>query len=227
MTIGAYTRDEMIDAIFGRLSAFAEEGKIVLTEEFGNEYATYFSILSSIALGHTRFSEISNDLGLEVGTYMENERYELIARTLPIFAKKGGKNSAYHIEDCFFRFWFRFIFKYQSLISLERWQQLREIVRHEFSTFSGYALERYFYWKIVAESSCTSIGPWWDRKGENEIDLVCEDEMTGTIDFYEVKVDRARFDEEAFVRKIEAFFKKHPEKQSLRHSARCLSLDDM
>ena len=51
--------------------------------------------------------------------------------------------------------------------------------------------------------------------------------MAGTIDFYEVKVDRVRFNEDAFARKIEAFYDKHPEKRSLRHSARCLSLDDM
>ena len=51
--------------------------------------------------------------------------------------------------------------------------------------------------------------------------------IAGTIDFYEVKVDRARFDKDAFSRKIEAFFEKHPEKKSLRRSARCLSLDDM
>ena len=229
MTNGAYTRDDMIDAIFGRLTAFAEEGKIVLMEEFGNDYATYFSILSSIAIGHTRFSEIGNDLGTEIGTYVANlnARYELIARTLPIFAKKGGKNSAYHIEDCFFRFWFRFMFKYQSLISLGRWPQLREIVRREFSAFSGYALERYFFWKFAGETACTEMGPWWDRKGENEIDLVCEDEIAGTIDFYEVKVDRTRFDKDAFSRKIDAFFEKHPEKKSLRRSTRCLSLDDM
>ena len=229
MTSGAYTRDDMIDAIFGRLTAFVEEGKIVLMEEFGNDYATYFSILASIAAGHTRFSEIGNDLGMEIGTYVANlnERYELIARTMPLFAKKGGKNSAYHIEDCFFRFWFRFVFKYQSLISLGRWQQLREVVRREFATFSGYALERYFRWKFAAETTYTEMGPWWDRKGENEIDLVCEDTLAGAVDLFEVKVDRARFDEKAFARKIEAFFEKHPEKKSLRQSARCLSLDDM
>ena len=229
MTSGAYRRDDMIDAIFGHLTAFVEEGKIVLVEEFGNEYATYFSILSSIASGHTKFSEIGNDLGLEIGTYMANlnERYELISRTLPLFAKSGGKNSAYHIEDCFFRFWFRFVFKYQSLISLGRWQQLRGIVRREFPAFSGYALERYFRWKIAEESSCTAMGSWWDRKGENEIDLVCEDEFAGTIDFYEVKVDPARFDKAALLRKIEAFFEKHPEKRSMRHKAKCLSVKDM
>ena len=34
--------------------------------------------------------------------------------------------------------------------------RLREIVRREFSAFSGYALERYFHWKIAGESSCTA-----------------------------------------------------------------------
>ena len=179
--------------------------------------------------GEKALQEALNDLGQEIGTYMANlnERYELISRTLPLFAKSGGKNSAYHIEDCFFRFWFRFVFKYQSLISLGRWQQLREIIRREFPAFTGYALERYFHWKIANESACTAMGSWWDRKGENEIDLVCEDEFAGTIDFYEVKVDPARFDKAALLRKVEAFFEKHPEKRSLRHAAKCLSVKDM
>ncbi|MBR4652030.1 MAG: ATP-binding protein [Kiritimatiellae bacterium] len=229
MTSGAYTLDDMIDAIFGRLTAFVEEGKLVLMEEFGNEYATYFSILSAIASGHTRFAEIETELGMEVGTYIANlnERYELISRTLPIFAKKGGKNSAYHIDDCFFRFWFRFVFRYQALISLGRRDALCDIVRREFSAFSGYALERYFRCKIVEESSCTAIGSWWDRKGENEIDIVCENDIAGTIDFYEVKSDRTRYRHETLERKMAAFFEKHPEKRTLRCSAQCLSIVDM
>jgi len=147
--------------------------------------------------------------------------------TLPIFAKKGGNNSAYHIDDCFFRFWFRFVFRHQSLISLGRWDALRDIVRREFSAFSGYALELYFRWKVVEESSCTAIGSWWDRKGENEIDLVCEDEIAETIDFYEVKSDRTRHNREYLERKVAAFFEKHPEKRGLHHTVRCLSLNDM
>ena len=158
---------------------------------------------------------------------MMNERYELISRTLPIFARKGGKNSAYHIDDCFFRFWFRFVFRYQAMISLGRWDVLRDIVRREFSVFSGYALELYFRWKIAGESSCTAIGAWWDRKGENEIDIVCEDEISGTIDFYEVKSDRTRYNQGLLECKVAAFFEKHPEKRGLRHDVRCLSLDEM
>jgi len=229
MTSGAFTLDKMIDAIFGRLTAFVEEGKIVLMEEFGSEYATYFSVLSAVASGHTRFAEIENDLGMEVGTYIANlnERYELMSRTLPIFAKKGGKNSAYHIDDCFFRFWFRFVFRHQWLISLGRWDALRDIVRREFPAFSGYALELYFRWKIAEESSCTAIGSWWNRKGENEIDLVCDDEVSGKMDFFEIKRDAKRIDLGLLRKKSEAFFAKNPQFASREMTFQGLSMPDM
>lgn len=229
MTAGAFTREEMIRAIFGRLTAFIEEGKIVLMEEFGADYSTYFSILSSIAFGHTKFAEIANDLGIEVGTYLANlnEKYELISRVRPYLDRQKSKNSVYRIEDCFFRFWFRFVFKYQSMITLNRHEQLQELVDRDFRVFCGYALERYFHWKMVCESTCTNMGGWWDRKGENEIDLICEDELKGTIDFYEIKTDETRFDRGQLKVKAEAFLEKHPEKRSLRQRHIGLSLKDM
>ena len=64
-------------------------------------------------------------------------------------------------------------------------------------------------------------------KGENEIDLVCEDELANRIDFCEVKRDARRFDEELLRRKAEAFFAANPQKRSRRISCRGLSLDDM
>lgn len=229
MISGAYSRKDMIDAIFGRITAFIEEGKIVLMEEFGNDYAKYFSILASIASGHTKFAEITNDLGIEIGTYIANlnEKYELISRVRPIFSKDSSKNSVYRIDDCFFRFWFRFVFKYQSLIALNRLERLRELVERDYGVFSGFALERYFQWKMICESSCTAIGSWWDRKGENEIDMICEDEFAGTIDFYEIKVDKARFDSGLLEKKAAAFLQKHPEKKELAVSYSCLSVEDM
>lgn len=229
MTAGAFTRAEMIQAVFGRLTAFLEEGKIVLMEEFGSDYSTYFSILSSIASGHTKFAEIANDLGVEVGTYLANlnEKYELISRVRPYLDREKSKNSVYRIEDCFFRFWFRFVFKYQSMITLNRHEQLQGVVARDFSVFSGYALERYFRWKMACESTCTNMGGWWDRKGENEIDLICEDELKGSIDFYEIKIDEDRFNRKSFEEKVQAFLEKHPEKRTLRQRLGALTLKDM
>ena len=33
----------------------------------------------------------------------------------------------------------------------------------------------------------TRIGRWWDRKGENEIDMIAEDELGHSVTFYEIK----------------------------------------
>ncbi|MBR4611772.1 MAG: ATPase, partial [Kiritimatiellae bacterium] len=68
---------------------------------------------------------------------------------------------------------------------------------------------------------------WWDRKGENEIDLVCEDEFENTLDFYEVKREEARIDLDMLRRKSEAFFAKNPAKRERKTRFLGLSLTDM
>ena len=35
-------------------------------------------------------------------------------------------------------------------------------------------LERYFKRVLIESKKYTRIGSWWDRKGENEIDIVAE-----------------------------------------------------
>ena len=71
------------------------------------------------------------------------------------------------------------------------------------------------------------MGRWWDRKGENEIDLVCEDEFDDTLDFYEVKREESRIDLDLLRRKSEAFFAKNPTKRERRIRFLALSLADM
>ena len=39
-------------------------------------------------------------------------------------------------------------------------------------TFSGLMLERYFKEMYIEAGRYTDIGGFWDRKGENEIDLI-------------------------------------------------------
>ena len=68
---------------------------------------------------------------------------------------------------------------------------------------------------------------WWDRKGENEIDLVCEDELSGRLDFYEVKRDAERIDLAKLRTKGEAFFAKNPTLRSRDVRFQALSISDM
>ena len=229
MDAGACDRESMIRFIFREGSSFLDEGLMILVQEFGKDYGIYFSVLSAIAAGSTDHAQIKNEVGTDVGTFLSRLEtdYSLVRRKIPIFAGGRMKGAHYQIDDCFFRFWFRFIYKYQYLVELGRFDQLQDIVRRDFNVFSGYALERYFYWRMLEESSCTRMDAWWDRKGENEIDLICDDEFADTLHFYEIKRDPSRIDLDALRKKTKSFFAKHPELVSRKVCCKGLSMDDM
>lgn len=105
--------------------------------------------------------------------------------------------------------------------------ELVSVVERDLDVFSGFALERYFRQKFIEERRYTKIGVWWDRKGENEIDLVCENELTSVLDFYEVKLDASRISPAELERKCTVFFEKNPNLKNLEGSCGWLSLADM
>ena len=179
--------------------------------------------------GATTTAEMKNLVGADVNGYLTKleDQYALVSKKQPLYEKPSGKNCHYQIDDCFFRFWFRFVFKYRGLIELERYQMLRELVARDFDVFSGYALERYFLWKFTEDTSYSQMGAWWNRRGEEEIDLVCENGLDGTLDFYEIKRDASRFDRGKLEEKVAAFFVKHPARRPSRHLVKGLSMADM
>ena len=229
MDDGAVTRDKMLDSIFRRDSPYLDEGLAVLVQEFGKEYGTYFSIMAAIASGRTEYSQIKNEVGVDVGAFLsrlEND-YGLIRRKVPIFDSEKTKRSVYEIGDCFFRYWFRFVWKNMYLRELQRFDVMRDYAARDYEVFSGHALEQYFVWKFIEERKYTRMDAWWDRKGENEIDLVCDDEVSGTLDFYEVKRDASRIDLHDLERKSGAFFAKNPKLKPRNCVLKGLSLGDM
>ena len=229
MDDGAVTCDKMLDSIFRRDSPYLDEGLAVLVQEFGKEYGTYFSIMAAIASGRTEYSQIKNEVGVDVGAFLsrlEND-YGLIRRKVPIFDSEKTKRSVYEIDDCFFRYWFRFVWKNMYLRELQRFDVMRDYAARDYEVFSGHALEQYFTWKFIEEMKYTRMDAWWDRKGENEIDLVCDDEVSGTLDFYEVKRDASRIDLHDLERKSGAFFAKNPALKSRTCFFKGLSLEEM
>lgn len=229
MDDGATSMEKMVESMIRIGSPFLGEGKALLVEEFGKDYSGYFTILSSIASGRTKRAEIEQSLGGSAGGYITKleDDYGLITKKQPIFEKSANKNCVYLIKDNFLRFWFRFIWKYAYLLELRYYKELREIIARDYKVFSGLALEGYFREKFVGEHAYTKMGAWWDRKGENEIDLVCENEFSGQLDFYEVKRDSSRLDVAALERKINAFLSKNPNLKSMKRSCFGLSMNDM
>ena len=226
---GATTKSAMLDHIIKADSIFLGEGKAILIEEFGKDYGVYFSILSAIARGKTSRSEIENVVGREIGGYLtklENE-YEVIAKKQPLFEKSSTKNVRYTIEDNFFTFWFRFIYKYSYMLEIENYESVKTIINRDYETFSGLMLERYFRRVLIERQAYTRIGGWWDRKGENEIDIVAENELDEEATFFEVKRKSDNIDMKVLENKAAAFLRATGEFKGYKISYKGLSMDDM
>ena len=206
---GALDKDAMIRHIISPNSTFLTEGKDNLIEEFGKDYGIYFSILSCIARGKNTRSEIENVIGKEVGGYLTNleKEYELIAKRQPLFEKSSTKNVRYELDDVFYSFWFRFIFKYGHILEIENYTKLQEIIERDYDTFSGLMLERYFHRVAMESGKYTRIGRWWDRKGENEIDMIAADELSDSVTFFEIKRKRDEINMGVLKQKAEAFLR--------------------
>ena len=125
---------------------------------------------------------------IEIAGYLaklEND-YCLISRYTPMF-QKANRNIHYQIEDNFLRVWFRYIYKYGYMIEVGANKKLKMLMDKDYTTYTGKVLERYFLAKMIESEEYTQIASWWDRKGENEIDLIAADELEQKVTFYEVK----------------------------------------
>jgi len=202
----ALTLKKMIDLMISEDSAFIADGKNMLIEEFGKGYAVYFSILSAIARGDNTRSKIEASLGKEISGYLtrlEND-YNIIRKNLPIFTKSKTKNLRYVIEDNFLTFWFRFIYKYNHIIEIAQYNELKKIIQRDYSTFSGKILERYFRQKFIELGGITRIGSFWDKSGENEIDLIMLNELQCKAQIAEIKRNEQHIRYNLLKNKVEA-----------------------
>lgn len=226
---GATTKTKMLNHIIKADSVFLSEGKSILIEEFGKDYGVYFSILSAIARGKTLRSEIEQIVGREIGGYLtklENE-YEMIIKNQPIFEQSSNKNIRYTIEDNFFSFWFRFIYKYNYMLEIENYDAVKTIINRDYETFSGIMLERYFKRVFIESKKYTRIGSWWDRKGENEIDIIAENELNDEAIFIEVKRKKENFDADVLNQKTAVFTRATGKFKDYTVLQKCLSMSDM
>ncbi len=226
---GKANRDAMLAALTEENSPFINEGKNILIEEFGTDYVTYFSILTCIASGMKTRSEIENELGNNnIGPYLVKleDYYKVITKSLPIFAKENSKKVRYQLNDCFLIFWFRFFYKYQALVENKALKSLGEIIERDYSSVSGLMMERYFMKKFQEEGRYI-IGKWWDRKGENEIDLIVVDPIQKEAWMYESKKQGYRYKENEFREKVDIVLEQTPELRKMTIHIGSLSLDDM
>jgi AAA+ ATPase superfamily predicted ATPase len=174
-----------------------EEVEFLLREEL-REPRNYFVILEALSLGKHKLSELINETGFDKGTVSRYlgilEDLGITKKEIPVTEKipEKSRKGIYRIEDNFFNFWFRFVFRNRSLLEENRLNEVlrkikesmpellaRNYERASQDILAGYVLGK----KIPAQFE--AYGRWWDRNGE--IDLVALNHHTQEILFAEVK----------------------------------------
>lgn len=225
-----FTEKTMLNMFFERDSYFLPEGKNMLVDEFGKDYGIYFSILTLISQGKNTRTELENALNIkELSGYLKNlnEEYGLISKQQPLYEKSANKNVHYTIDDQFLSFWFRFVYKYSHIIEAGGNEKLKSIAERDFATVSGKSLEQYFMEVLKEQGSYTRLGYWHDRKGENEIDIIAEDEVEKRLEFIEVKRQSKNFDEDILKSKAASFMKSVGSYEGYKILYKGLSIEDM
>lgn len=225
----ALTVNDMISFMVRENSPFTDEGKNLLIEEFGKNYAIYFSILSAISGGINTQPEIEAALGdKSIGGQIRRliDDYDIIVRKRPILAKEGSQAVRYEIRDNFIRFWFNYFDRHRSLIEIKNFQGLRAIIQSDYPTYSGKMLERYFIQQMAESNQYRAIGSWWEPRGnQNEIDIVALKMEKNQAVVVEVKRQKKNFSPTILASKVEHL--KHKVLPKYKIEMVCKSLEDM
>lgn len=192
----AFTKEQIIESVLSLGSYFIDEGKELLSDEFGKDYGNYFSILSALAGGFNERGEIKSYTGVEAGGYLDKleNTYDIVYRYRPYLASENSRNVKYGIKDNFLNFWFRFIYKYRSAVEIGNLSYVREKVMTDYSTFSGWILERYFRQMYRETGLYNLVTNYWEKDGSNEIDLIAVNDADHEIVIGEVKRNSRRID---------------------------------
>ena len=100
-------------------------------------------------------------------------------------------------------------------------------MERDYDTFSGHTLVQYFREKMMETGNFTRIGSWWDRNGENEIDIIAVDDLKSAIEFYEIKRNKREINFDVLKEKSERFFEKTGEYGKYTVKYQGLSIEDM
>ncbi|MDR0794034.1 MAG: ATP-binding protein, partial [Chitinophagaceae bacterium] len=220
----------MIEFIVRENSPFIDEGKNLLIEEFGKNYGTYFSILNAVSSGINTQPDIMSALGdKSIGGQIKRliEDYTVLKRLRPIGAKEGTQQVRYEIADNFLQFWFNYFDRRRSMLEIKNFGGLQNIIKADYTTYSGKILERYFREKLAESGLYREIGSWWETKKNfnNEIDIVALSLKKHKALAIEVKRQKDRYHPTMFAEKVERL--KQIVLPNYEIESCCLALEDM
>jgi len=164
--------------------------------------------------------ETSPETSEQVAGYIKilTDRYQLIERRLPVFAKANARSGRYHIRDNFLRTWLAALHGPVAAVSFRPEAALVEQANARLVDAEGQGFERLVA-QLYAERSRLGIGDfamtqkvsgYWDKK-DTEIDLVALDSDQQIIRFGTCKRDaeRLRYEPDALRAHVQRFLAAH------------------
>ncbi len=176
------------------MSFLYEEPTNLLKQEV-REPAIYNAIITAIATGYSRMSEISSKVSEDTNVcsnYIKNLINLGIVRKETPYGEKASKKSIYSIEDNMFYFWYRFVLDNTSIIARGATDIVYKRIDAELSNYMGKVFEeicKQYLWKqlILGNSPIefNSLGRWWGTnpiKGcQEEIDIMGEQDSKSAL----------------------------------------------
>lgn len=152
-------------------SALFEEPENLLKQEV-REPSLYNAIISAIASGASKLSEISTKVGENSSTctaYLKNLiSLGLVRRETP-YGEKNSKKTIYTVEGNMFRFWYRFIPDNASLIVRGASDLAYQRIRPQISDYMGKIFEdicTQYLWQLLLNGKSPvffkELGRWWE-----------------------------------------------------------------
>lgn len=180
--------------------SFLYEEPINLLKQEVREPAIYTAIITAIAKGASRMSEISNQINENTNVcsaYIKTlMNLGIIQKETP-YGEKASHKAIYSIEDNMFRFWYRFVLENNSIIARGATDLVYKRIEPKLSDYMGKIFEdicKQYLWKQLLTNKCpvefTSLGRWWGNdpieKCQTEIDIMGEQDKN-TVLFAECK----------------------------------------
>ena len=156
----------VIDRVLNPNAALWDEARTIVEQEL-REPKVYFAVLQELASGDKDTGKIATALRSDAqrtSKYLSTlEQMRLVERKMPLGADSASRSGHWHLRDPFLRFWFRFVFPFQS--DLESGLTGRRLYDNEIepvlSEHVSWQFEDFCREWVRANIDVTRVGAWW------------------------------------------------------------------
>ncbi|MFH0966791.1 MAG: ATP-binding protein [Methanobacteriota archaeon] len=169
------------------------EADLLLGYEF-REPINYQILLRTMAGGCTTMGSICNQSGLDrgmVSKYLSTlTSLHMVVDELPVTSHASFRGRHYRITDPYLLFWFRYVYPNRIFLELNQLDEVLSTIQQDYSRYCGMIFEELVR-DLVGRGFLPTTGRyerygrWWHK--EEEIDIVCLNDMTGAMLCAEVK----------------------------------------